>query len=141
LFIPPYSDAFSRIFVVWHVPDYTLRPWQFSKPNPAIKFQNDGWRAMFSKCRMKKPSRKETIMPKTRERSSPAAGKPRTAKTSPTREEISLRAYHIYLERSGAPGNELEDWIRAERELLGQAGKAPRKAEPKSIAAKVRLIA
>jgi hypothetical protein len=80
-------------------------------------------------------------MPKTRERSSPAAGKPRTAKTSPTREEISLRAYHIYLERSGAPGNELEDWIRAEHELLEQAGKARRKAEPKSIAAKVRLIA
>jgi len=27
-------------------------------------------------------------------------------------------------ERNGAPGNELEDWIRAERELLEQAGKA-----------------
>jgi hypothetical protein len=80
-------------------------------------------------------------MPKTRERSSPAARKPRTAKDPPTREEISLRAYHIYLERCGSPGNELEDWIRAERELLEQAGKARRKAAPKSIAAKVRLIA
>jgi len=80
-------------------------------------------------------------MPKTRERSSPAARKPRTAETPPTREEISLRAYHIYLERSGAPGNELEDWVRAERELLEQAGKARRKAAPKSIASKVRLIA
>jgi hypothetical protein len=80
-------------------------------------------------------------MPKTRERSSPTARKPRTAKTPPTREQISLRAYHIYLERRGAPGNELEDWIRAERELLEQAGKARRKAAPKSIASKVRLIA
>jgi hypothetical protein len=95
---------------------------------------------MFSKGRMKEPGRKETIMPKTRERSSPAAGKPRTAKAPPTREEISLRAYHIYLERSGAQGNELDDWVRAERELLEQAGKA-RKAEPKSVGAKVRLIA
>jgi Protein of unknown function (DUF2934) len=80
-------------------------------------------------------------MPKTRERSSPAAGKPRTAGTPPTREEIALRAYHIYLERGGTPGNELEDWTRAERELLEKAGKNRRKPEPKSIAAKVRLIA
>ncbi len=80
-------------------------------------------------------------MPKTRERSSPAAKKLRTTKAPPTKEEISLRAYHIYLERSGAPGNELDDWIRAERELLEEAGKARRKAEPKSIDAKVRLIA
>lgn len=80
-------------------------------------------------------------MPKTRERSSPAARKPQTAKTPPTREEIELRAYHIYLERGSAPGNELEDWIRAERELLEIGGKAHRKAAPKSLAANVRLIA
>jgi hypothetical protein len=80
-------------------------------------------------------------MPKTRERSSPAARKSRTAKTSPTREEIALRAYHIYLERGGAPGNELQDWTRAERELLEKAGTVRRKQAPKSIAAKVRLIA
>jgi Protein of unknown function (DUF2934) len=80
-------------------------------------------------------------MPKTRERSSLPARKPRTAKTTPTREEIALRAYHIYLERGGAPGNELEDWIRAERELLAQTGTVRRKLAPKSIASKVRLIA
>ena len=80
-------------------------------------------------------------MPKTKERSSPAARKPRTAKTPPTQEEIALRAYHIYLERSGAPGNELEDWIRAERELLEQTGMARRTEAPKSLAEKVRLIA
>jgi hypothetical protein len=80
-------------------------------------------------------------MPKTKERSSLAARKSQTAKIPPTRDEIALRAYHIYLERRGAPGNELEDWTRAERELLEKAGKSRRKEAPKSIAAKVRLIA
>ncbi|MBI4649291.1 MAG: DUF2934 domain-containing protein [Bacteroidia bacterium] len=35
---------------------------------------------------------------------------------SVTMEDISKRAYEIYLER-GSNGNELEDWLRAEREL------------------------
>jgi Protein of unknown function (DUF2934) len=34
-----------------------------------------------------------------------------------THEEIALRAYHIYLERDGAEGSALEDWLQAEREL------------------------
>lgn len=35
-----------------------------------------------------------------------------------TREqEIRNRAYEIYLQRGGQPGHELEDWLRAEREL------------------------
>jgi hypothetical protein len=32
-------------------------------------------------------------------------------------EQIRLRAYGIYLERGGFPGNELDDWLQAEREL------------------------
>jgi hypothetical protein len=32
-------------------------------------------------------------------------------------EEIRCRAYEIYLERSGQPGGELDDWLQAEREL------------------------
>jgi DUF2934 family protein len=32
-------------------------------------------------------------------------------------QEISRRAYEIYLERNGLPGDELDDWLRAEREL------------------------
>ena len=32
-------------------------------------------------------------------------------------EEIRQRAYEIYLERNGRPGDELDDWLRAEREL------------------------
>src|SRR6266404_8622964 len=32
-------------------------------------------------------------------------------------EEIRLRAYEIYLERGGLPGNQLDDWLQAERDL------------------------
>jgi hypothetical protein len=35
----------------------------------------------------------------------------------PTHDQIKLRAYQIYLERGARPGNELDDWLRAEREL------------------------
>jgi hypothetical protein len=35
----------------------------------------------------------------------------------PTHEEIERRAYQIYLERGFQPGNELADWLAAEREL------------------------
>ena len=35
----------------------------------------------------------------------------------PTEEEIAVRAYHIYLERGGAEGEPLDDWLQAEREL------------------------
>jgi Protein of unknown function (DUF2934) len=72
-------------------------------------------------------------MPRTRTASSPKLTKARAAGNSPDRGEIALRAYHIYLERGGAPGNELDDWTRAERELLAQNGKPSRK--PKSKAA------
>ena len=32
-------------------------------------------------------------------------------------QEIRNRAYEIYLQRGAQPGNELEDWLQAEREL------------------------
>jgi hypothetical protein len=74
-------------------------------------------------------------MPKTRKASSPVVRKSRAVKIHPTREEIALRAYEIFLERGGAPGNELEDWTRAERELLEVSTAPRRKAGPKAIAA------
>ena len=74
-------------------------------------------------------------MPKTRKSSSLPVKKPRAVGAKPTTEEIALRAYQIYLERAGAPGNALEDWTRAQRELLGKTSKPRRKAAPKSIAA------
>jgi hypothetical protein len=32
-------------------------------------------------------------------------------------EEIACRAYEIYQERGSEPGRDLDDWLRAEREL------------------------
>ena len=32
-------------------------------------------------------------------------------------DEIRLRAYEIYLERNGSPGDEYQDWLSAEREV------------------------
>jgi Protein of unknown function (DUF2934) len=40
-----------------------------------------------------------------------------SANHAPSHEEIRRRAYEIYLERDGHPGDELDDWLRAEREL------------------------
>ena len=75
-----------------------------------------------------KPQPKGERMAKTMESASPASPKTRVAK-SPTAEEIALRAYQIYLERGATPGNEFEDWIQAERELLGKTARRLRKTE------------
>jgi hypothetical protein len=37
-----------------------------------------------------------------------------------TREQIERRAYEIYLQRGGSDGTDMEDWLIAERELLGE---------------------
>jgi hypothetical protein len=74
-------------------------------------------------------------MPKKSETASPKTAKPRASRKSPPQEAIALRAYQIFLERNGAPGNPLDDWTRAERELLAQTGKLRRKPAPKSKAA------
>jgi hypothetical protein len=39
------------------------------------------------------------------------------ARREPSEEEISRRAFELYLQRSGEPGTDVEDWTRAEREL------------------------
>jgi hypothetical protein len=66
-----------------------------------------------------------------------ATRKPRTAKAGPTLEQIQARAYEIYLERRGASGSQVDDWLRAERELMLAASAKPRKSAraPKSEAA------
>jgi len=61
-----------------------------------------------------------------------ATGKPRAVKAAPTYEEIQLRAYELYVNRQGAPGDPLEDWVRAERELLE---KTPKNGRSKNKAA------
>lgn len=74
-------------------------------------------------------------MPKTK---SPAPSKPKTArakKSQPTHEDIALRAYHIFLERNGAPGDPHSDWLQAEAELNAKPLKPSRKSKVVSIAA------
>lgn len=41
----------------------------------------------------------------------------------PTRDQIEVRAYEIYLQRGGADGNDVQDWLQAESELLAGAEK------------------
>lgn len=73
-------------------------------------------------------------MSKTRESASPKATKSATSNGHhPTHEEIALRAYHIYLERGAAPGNEMEDWTRAERELIEDQQRPRAKAARKPL--------
>jgi len=56
-----------------------------------------------------------------------APSKPRATKAAPTLEQIQLRAYELFLQRAGAPGSEVEDWLQAERELTAAGGAKPRK--------------
>ena len=74
-------------------------------------------------------------MPTTKNSTAPKPKKPSAKKSLPTREEIALRAYQLYLDRNGAPGNPFEDWTQAERELLANVPKPRRKSSPKSQAA------
>jgi Protein of unknown function (DUF2934) len=38
----------------------------------------------------------------------------------PTIDDIRTRAYEIFVARAGAPGDEVQDWLRAEAELLSE---------------------
>jgi len=42
--------------------------------------------------------------------------------SGPTEDEIRKRAYQIYQERDGGPGNAVEDWLQAEAELQLRSG-------------------
>ncbi len=48
----------------------------------------------------------------------------KTASASLSEEQIRLRAFEIYCRRGGTPGNEVEDWLRAERELQEEQQKS-----------------
>jgi hypothetical protein len=50
---------------------------------------------------------------------------------TPGCEEIKLRAYEIYLERGSLPGNELDDWLQAERNPTTGAPDCQSKAQHK----------
>jgi hypothetical protein len=74
-------------------------------------------------------------MPKAKTASGPTVKKASKTKAKPTQDDIALRAYHIYLERGCTPGDPMQDWLRAEQELLAPAKKPPRKSKVVSIAA------
>lgn len=65
----------------------------------------------------------------------PKSRKSSALKPTPTHDQIALRAYHIYLQRNGAPGNPFEDWKQAEQELLAGAA-----VKPKSRANKSKVV-
>ena len=44
---------------------------------------------------------------------------PVKANTEPTPDEVARRAYELYEARGGESGADLDDWLRAERELRG----------------------
>ena len=69
-----------------------------------------------------------SIMSRPIEKSSPGS-EPPMAEGHPPREEIELRAYQIYIERGGAHGEEMEDWLQAERELVEKYGKPVQRAK------------
>jgi hypothetical protein len=76
-------------------------------------------------------------MARTRVSASPQQKKSSSNGSKPklTQDQIALRAYHIYLERGCTPGDPLDDWVRAERELTETSIKPRRKPAPKSVAA------
>ncbi len=86
---------------------------------------SDGLRAIFPQDRIGigHSAQKGEIMSRPIKKFSPAKNESRTTESHPTREEIELRAYQIYLDRGGVPGRDMEDWLQAERELLEKHGK------------------
>jgi hypothetical protein len=41
-------------------------------------------------------------------------------RSEPSHEDIERRAYEIYVVRGGVDGHAIDDWLQAERELLGR---------------------
>ena len=47
----------------------------------------------------------------------------------PSGEDIARRAYELYLQRGGEQGKDIEDWIRAEKELNSEPVAGPAKTK------------
>jgi hypothetical protein len=54
--------------------------------------------------------------------SQPSASEMKSWK-SPFSEDIAVRAYHIYLNRGAINGHDVDDWLEAEREVIGELKK------------------
>ncbi len=44
-----------------------------------------------------------------------------------SKEDIAHRAHELYVGRGSQPGKDVEDWVRAEKELTVEVGVAPAK--------------
>jgi hypothetical protein len=53
-----------------------------------------------------------------------AGRQPNAARTSPSREDIAMLAYSYWEARGCQGGCPEDDWVRAERELMGLAGRS-----------------
>jgi Protein of unknown function (DUF2934) len=74
-------------------------------------------------------------MPKTKETPAPKTKKAALTKSEPTQDQIAARAYEIYLERGSTPGDPMQDWLRAERELAAPTKKSSSKSKVITFAA------
>lgn len=75
-------------------------------------------------------------MAKSTRRSTKPAARPRRASTAapdstprPTDLEIARRAFELFCERGGQAGSDVEDWLKAERELHEAVRPAARQTE------------
>jgi hypothetical protein len=62
----------------------------------------------------------ENAAARRRRASLPGTPEPEVKPNAVTEDDVRRRAYEIYLERGAAPGNELDDWLKAEMELKGR---------------------
>jgi hypothetical protein len=44
-----------------------------------------------------------------------------------SKQDIAHRAFELYVRRGGQPGKDVEDWVKAEKELTGEVAVAPAK--------------
>jgi hypothetical protein len=72
-------------------------------------------------------------MPKPIRESSQPRIEAQAAEPHPTHKEIELRAYAIYLESGCAPGNDVANWVQAERELHEKHAKKGGAAKAKAV--------
>jgi DUF2934 family protein len=56
-----------------------------------------------------------------------------TNNTSPSEQQIRERAYQIYQARGGQDGNEVSDWVAAERELKESSQPQGKKARAAAV--------
>jgi len=74
-------------------------------------------------------------MSKTKEAPAPKSKKAATPKSRPTQDQIAARAFEIYLERGATPGDPMQDWLQAERELNASVKKSRSKSKVITFAA------